>query len=231
MAYRRYWRRYWRRYYRGRYANSYAKTRMTRNFKASANNMTQGGTFNISSRQTAQCIFDTVPSTGSDNVSKSTQLNIPSAITSSAMHIQLSNVFDQYRVERLVIRIRPIGDASQTPSLTQPSLLFTAVDRSGFNANATIDQYRTYGSYKETQISGAKDISPTHTVYVSQSNLVEWTTWSDTKSMVSFPSVALGVFFAHLPANTIVNLAVEFDFQIRYRGVRLDTSSVATRLQ
>lgn len=231
MAYnRRYWRRYYRRYYRGKY-NSYTKSRMTRNFKASANNMTQGGTFNISSRLTAQCVFDSIPVDGANNQSKHTLLNIPAAITQSAMHIQLSNVFDQYRVERLVIRVRPIGDNSQTPSLTQPSLLFTAVDRSGFNASATIDQFRTYGSYKETQISGAKDISPTHTVYVSQSNLVEWTTWSDTKSMVSFPSIALGVFFAHIPANITVNLAVEFDFQIRYRGVRLDTSSVATRLQ
>lgn len=226
MAYtRRYWRRYYRRYYRGKYNNSYTKTRMTRNFKASASNMTQGGTFNISMRS-----VESVAITSGQNKDNHAILPIASQITQSPMHIQLSNVFDQYRVERLAIRVRPVGDAA-SPALQQPSILYSAVDRSGFAASATIDQFRTYGSYKETQISGAKDVSPTHTVYVSQSNLVEWSTWSDTKSMVSFPSVALGVFFAYLAANTTVKLSVEYDLQIRYRGVRLDTSAVATRVQ
>lgn len=223
--YRRYWRRYWRRYYRGRYMNSAAKTRMTRNFKASANNMTQGGTFNISMRS-----VETVPVSQGTNKEAHAILPIAASITRSPMHIQLSNVFDQYRVERIAIRVRPIGDAS-APALQQPSILYSAVDRSGFADSATLEQFRTYGSYKETQISGAKDVSPVHSVFVSQSNLVEWSTWSDSKSMVNFPTVVMGVFFAYLAADTSVKLSVEYDLQIRYRGVRLDTSAVATRVQ
>lgn len=94
MAYgRRYYRRMYRRYYRRKYG-SYAKTRMTRNFKSSALNMTQGGTFNVSVN-----IPKHLALTKTDNTAYGHEpLNIPAIITGSDMHKYLSNVFDQYRV-------------------------------------------------------------------------------------------------------------------------------------
>ena len=193
---------------------------MTRNFKASASNMTQGGTFNISAHNVLPV---DVPS--GTNTDKHGSIPVATWIAGSDMHKYLSYVFDQYRIERVVIRCRPIGDSS-APALQQPSILYSCIDRSGFENNVTITSLRTYGSYKETAISGAKDVSPVHTIYMSQSSLVEWTTWTDSKKTCTFPACIAGVFFAFLGANSTVNLSIEIDAQIRYRGVRLDTSQV-----
>lgn len=217
MAYgRRYWRRYWRRYYRGRYS-SYGKTKMSKNFKASASNMTQGGTFNISVRFEDSVILN-------NEAAKNKEIDIGGKIAASDMHTYLSNVFDQYRIEKLTIRLKPIGDNSAT--ITNPAVLFTAMDRTSFANGTTMAQIRTYGSYKETMISGSKDISPTHVCYIGQSNLVEWSTYTDTKNKASFPHLVWGVNYAS--AETITtSVSVEIDAMVRYRGVRLDTRAVS----
>lgn len=212
------WRRYWKRYYRRRYGTSFSKTRTTRNFKASAQNMTQGGTFNISVR-----MDDHLDVTSSSKFAFK-PLDVSGSIKTSPMHQALSNVFDQYRVEKVAIRIRPIGDS--TGAVLNPSILFSAVDRSGFSPSAAIETIRTYGSYKETQITGAKDVSPVHSIYIGQTNLVEFSSYSDTKNAVSFPAVGWGCTFAALAANTTVYFSIELDCQIRYRGVRYDNTSV-----
>lgn len=224
MAYgRRYWRRYYRRYYRGKY-NSYGKMRMSRNFKASASNMTQGGTFNVSAHKEVNLDLP-APQTGTTSTFNYDKLDIPAIIASSDMHAYLSNVFDQYRVDRLAIRIRAVGN--DDTGIVNPSMLFSAVDRTDFANNLPLSTIRTYGSYRESQISGAKDISPTHTVYISQSNLVEWSTYTDTKNRVSFPCVLYGVAFASATQAITVSVSIEIDAQIRYRGVRLDTRQVS----
>jgi len=213
---RRYWRRYYRRYYRNKW-NSYGKTRMSRNFKASANNMTQGGTFNISVRFEDSVVL-------ANQAANNKPIDIANKIAASDMHTYLSNVFDQYRVEKLTIRLKPLGDTAA--NLSNPCILFTAMDRTGFANNIPMSQIRTYGSYKETLVSGAKDISPTHVCYIGQSNLIEWSTYTDTKNRVTFPHLIWGVNYA--TATTITsNVSIEIDAMVRYRGVRLDTSSVS----
>ena len=223
MAYgRRFWRRYYRRYYRGRYS-SYGKTRLSRNFKASANNMTQGGTFNISVHDT-----DTVVVAANSNFGFKA-VNLPAKISGSEMHRYLSNVFDQYRVEKLNIKIRPLGDS--IASLGNPGILFTCVDRTGFAAGATLSTIKTYGSYRETMVSGSKDVSPTHYVNIGASNLIEYTTYTDTKRTVSFPNFIWGFYFGgNVSNNTTIAVSIEVDAQVRYRGVRLDTGDVSTQV-
>lgn len=223
MAYgRRYWKRYYKKYYRGRYSNSIGKTRISKVVKASAGNMTQGGTFTISAH--ADVTF-TVPQGQSDGLR---DLDIPALISGSSMHSALSNVFDQYKIEKMLIKMRPAGD--NISGLSVPSILFSVVDRSGFADTITLPTLRTYGSYKETQISGAKDISPVHYIPIGQSNLVEFSSYSDTKKMVAFPSVYAGVHFASAVGSQInVMVSCEIEAQVRYRGVRLDTSAVLTR--
>lgn len=224
MAYgRRYWRRYYRRYYRSRYGNSASKMRMSRNFKASANNMTQGGTFNISVHDTDTL---TIPTTTSGNFKA---FNLASKISASDMHRYLSNVFDQYRVEKLSIKIRPLGDS--LTSLGNPAILFTCTDRTGFAQNVDIGALKTYGSYKETMVSGSKDVSPTHYLAIGASNLVEFSTYTDTKRTVTFPTFVWGTYFAANPVNAItVGVSIEIDAMVRYRGVRLDTGDVTTQV-
>ena len=222
MAYGRRWKRYYRRYYRNRYSSA-NKLKLSRNFKASANNMTQGGTFNISVHDT-----DTVEIL-SGRAGNFKAVNLPAKISSSQMHKYLSYVFDQYRVEKLNIRIRPLGDSIAT--LGNPAILFTCVDRTGFAASADIDVIKTYGSYRETMVSGSKDVSPTHYVAIGASNLVEFSAYTDTKRTVSFPNFIWGFYFAaNVNANTTVAVSIEIDAQVRYRGVRLDTGAVSTQV-
>ena len=220
---RRYYRRYYRNYYRNKYRfSSVGKTRLSRNFKASANNMTQGGTFNISVHDT-----DTL-TIGSGNNGNFKSFNLPAKISGSSMHRYLSNVFDQYRVEKLVVRIRPLGDSLVVGN---PAILFTCVDRTGFAAGTDISTIKTYGSYKETLVSGSKDVSPTHLVGIGASNLVEYSSYTDTKRTVSFPTFVWGLYFAgNVASDTTVAVSVEIDAQVRYRGVRLDTGDVSTQV-
>lgn len=220
---RRFWRRYYRRYYRGRYSNSIGKTRISKVVKASAANMTQGGTFTISAH--ADLSF-TVPQGQSTGFST---LDIPAMISGCSMHTALSNVFDQYKVDKMLIKLRPAGDS--IAGTTQPALLFSVVDRSGFPNTVTLPTLRSYGSYKETQISGAKDVSPVHYISIGQSNLVEFGSYSDTKKMVQFPYVYAGIHFATaINQQVIIAVSCEIEAQVRYRGVRLDTSAVLTRI-
>lgn len=215
-------RRFWRRYYKGKYS-SYGKLKLSRNFKASANNMTQGGTFNISVHDTDNFTI----SSGSNFNFKS--VNLPAKISGSDMHRYLSNVFDQYRVEKLNIKIRPLGDS--IVALGNPAILFTCVDRTGFAAGTNLATIKTYGSYRETMVSGSKDVSPTHFVAIGASNLFEYTIYTDTKKTVSFPNFIWGLYYAgNVNANTTIAVSIEIDAQVRYRGVRLDTGDVSTQV-
>ena len=222
MAYGRRWRRYYRRYYKSRYSSA-NKLKLSRNFKASANNMTQGGTFNISVHTT-----DQITITATHNASFK-PFNLPSKISASEMHRYLSNVFDQYRIEKLNVKIRPLGDS--ITSLGNPAILFTCVDRTGFAAGADISTIKTYGSYRETMVSGSKDVSPTHYVAIGASNLVEFSAYTDTKRTVTFPNFIWGMYFAGNVTNNVdLAVSIEVDAQVRYRGVRLDTGAVATQV-
>lgn len=220
---RRYYRRYYRNYYRNKYRlSSVGKTRFSRNFKASANNMTQGGTFNISVHES-----DTL-SIGENRNGNFKSFNLPAKISGSSMHRYLSNVFDQYRVEKLVVRIRPLGDDLVVGN---PAILFTCVDRTGFAVGTDIDTIKTYGSYRETLVSGNKDVSPTHTVAIGASNLVEYSSYTDTKRTVSFPTFVWGLYYAGtVDDGATVAVSIEIDAQVRYRGVRLDTGDVSTQV-
>ena len=228
MAYgRSFYRRYYRGYYRRKYRNSASKIRMSRNFKASAQNMTQGGTFNISTRIN----FPITLSTGS--LTAYLELFVSRAIFNSPMHRIFSCGFDQYRVEKCSIKVRYTGnnialnDATDSADTTNPAILFSCVDRTGFQNNIPIDALRTYGSYRETQLSGARDVSPVHYVPIGQSNLVEYTTYHDSKEAAPFPHVYLGVNVPKVfSSDATYFFSVEIDSQVRYRGVRLDTSGV-----
>lgn len=226
---------YKRRYYAGRktYYKRAKTSRSVRNittsraFKASAQNMTQNGKFNVNVRTTVGLDWfgtELVPVQFSFN-----DIDVPALLAASPMHLQLSNVFDQYKIEKVTIKILPnVGPAAPAGSTTYISF-FSVVDRTGFN-NPTIDQLRSYGSYKETSWSWNDSPAP-HMVYIGQSDVVSKSTYYDTKATAAFPKVKVGGDLgAPQQSNVSWTFSVEIDAQVRYRGVRLDTSSVSTRL-
>lgn len=204
--------------------SSVGKITMSRNFKASAQNMTQNGLFNISVRNADPI---TIPQDESSNWKK---LDVPALISSSAMHRQLSNVFDQYRIEKVTIRIKPLANTKvASASTVQPFMnCFSVVDRSGLSEGLTLADLRTYASYKETVWSMNGDTPAPHSLYIGQADLVSRTEYFDSKKTAGFPTVAFGIDLG-LPGSeaTTVKFSIEIDAAVRYRGVRLDTSNVS----
>lgn len=225
---------YKRRYYAGRktYYKRAKASRSTRaistsrSFKASAANMTQNGKFNVSTKFVKTIEFSIGDS------SKFEKLDIPNYLVLSDMHRALSNVFDQYRVEKCTLKFNLLLN---NPTLQGTDIahitFFTACDRSGFAANATVGSLRTYGSYKETTWSTNGDTNPSHFVNIGQADLVSKSEYYDSKNRASFPQVVAGLDLGQaVIAAKAITITCEVDAQIRYRGVRLDTTGVLARV-
>ena len=225
-----------RRYYR-RYGNRYTsvkKLTTTPNVKASAQNMTQGGKFTVTAHMVAA--VGTASTTSSAVITAFNEgkafckLNLPNLVKKSEMHKALSNVFDQYRIDKLVLKIRDAGQSgTDVDSITLLPTLSSIVDRTGLAAGLDLTTMKSYSSYKETQLSQNGDVSPIHTVYVGASTIVEASSYFDTKNDASFPFVMLAVAFPVDDALTghgtyVRNLSIDIEAQVRYRGVRLDNS-------
>ena len=169
--------------------SSVAKITQSRNFKASAANMTQNGLFSISARSPLSL------QVAANNNATWQVLDIPAAISGSDMHRQLSNVFDQYRIEKLTIRIKPVitYDNTGVGQFSSYLAFFSVVDRSGFSNSTTIAQLRTYSSYKETSwATNGGDTPRAHVINIGQADLVSRTEYYDSKSTAKFPQVCVG---------------------------------------
>ena len=214
-------------YKRGKMSRSVRAITTSRSFKASAQNMTQNGKFNINVRTTVGLIW--AGSSGSPVQFAFNDIDVPALLAASPMHLQLSNVFDQYKIEKATIKILPnIGPAAPS-NVTSFISFFSVVDRTGFN-NPTIDQLRSYGSYKETNWSWTDSPVP-HLVYIGQSDVVSKSTYYDSKVTAVFPKIKVGGDLGASQTSSVGwTFSVEIDAQVRYRGVRLDTSQVSTRL-
>lgn len=227
MAYGRYYRYgYGRRYGYRRKARSVRAITTTRNFKASAANMTQNGLFSINVRNE---IAGNIPQGLRYGTSL---LDVPAIISQSPMHLQLSNVFDQYKIEKVAIKFRPIFNTDSIGgSNFGAQTFFTCIDRSGFSATVDLAQLQTYQSYKESNWSLTGETNMPHYVNIGQTDIVGKSSYFDSKATCTFPKVAYGVIMpTAVPNAAEFKYSVEIDAQVRYRGVRLDTSSVSTRV-
>lgn len=197
----------------------------TRAFKRSASNMTQNGLFNVN------CVVPVVlnPASmlsggqASGYMGAFSVLDVPGTIYTSAMHAALKKVFDQYRVEKVTVKIGMGANAGNIPIGT----MFTCIDRTGFDETAQMDlaTIRSYGSYKEKQTSGDGSAVSPLVVNIAQTDVVGLSLYRDTYSNVTFPKVLVGW---HAYTNTQLNavqLQIEIDAAVRYRGVRLSNKA------
>ena len=222
MAWGRYYRYYspYRKY--KRYYNSISKLNSSRNFYASSANMTQNARFNIN---VATPITLSI-STGT-NATWDIQ-DIGSLILNSNMHGALKTVFDQYRIEKVKIKITPVVIPSGLSGACTYLTIFSALDRTGFQTqNLTWNLIKTYSSYRETCWPINGDSVPPHIYKAGQSDLVEKTSYTDTFKAASFPSGLFGISINATNTGNAITLTVsiEIDAQVRYRGVRLASSS------
>lgn len=228
MPYNAYWGK--RKYYGyrkgyGKRSKSVKAVTISKAFKASAANMTQNGLFNINVKTNhTESIVEGAAFT-------TIAVDMGSMIAASPMHAQLSNTFDQYKIEKLSIKIRPTGNTvAQDANAATYITLFTAIDKSGFAAQMTLEAIRTYQSYKETVYPSNGDTTPTHYVNLGPTDIVDKSTYYDSKSKAKAPVVLIGSsLVANAPQGGVsLYYSVEVDAQVRYRGIRLDTREVTT---
>lgn len=233
------------RYYKYGYGRRYGSRSVkaltfSRAFKASAANMTQNGKFNINVRQPVSL---SVPVANSVSFSS---IDVASLVRASKMHQALSNVFDQYRIEKIKYKITPLVNTNLSSTITTSSTnsstttsssinvnklqsFFTVIDRTGFDSAATIEDLRTYASYKESTWSLNGDSVRPHYGSIGQTEVVNRSTYYDSKNLASFPKIAYGCDIGE--TNTTGNplsysYIIEIDAQVRYRGVRVDTRHI-----
>lgn len=210
--------------YKKTYSRNSKNNTISRGYKKRAYTMTSRVAFIINSRTVHTFTI------ASGNQASGGDFDVAGTIVNSDMHKQLSSVFDQYRIEKVNIKYKLLSNPATVVSGQIPHInFFTCVDRSGFNANVTLAQLRTYQSYKETSYSTTGDLGRSHYVSVGQSDLVSKSTYYDTKTKAQFPHVAHGIDVGNnVASNLDFKFSIEIDAQVRYRGVRLDTSAVST---
>ena len=209
---------------RARYNRSVKAINTSRAFKASAANMTQNGKFNVSTKFIKTIDIEAGTQYGMIDC------DIPNEIVQADMHKALSNVFDQYRVEKCTLKFNLLLNSTFTSGTPHISF-FTAVDRTGFAANATVPSIRTYGSYKETTWSLTGDSNAPHVISLGQADMVSRSEFYDTKNRAKFPQLKVGFDVAEVQLSAkAFTITCEIDAQIRYRGVRLDTTGVLARI-
>ena len=223
--------RYSTKYGKRKYYYKRAKSRSTKaistskSFKASAANMTQNGKFNVSTK------FVKTLNLAIGDANTFDPVDIANELVLADMHRQLSNVFDQYRVEKCTLKFNLLINSANINTGIGHITFFTACDRSGFAANASVGSIRTYGSYKETTWSMNGDTNPAHYVNIGQADLVSKSEYYDSKKKAAFPQVVVGIDLGEaVVAPKALTVTCEVDAQVRYRGVRLDTTGVLARV-
>lgn len=172
--------------------------------------------------------FDLTVAIGQSNVYS--QIPIDTSLTTSVMHQNMSNVYDQFRIRKITMKFQPTGTPGGNDANKLYSTFYTAMDRNGFADGVTLDMIRTYQSYKQTVYAAvASNKAPVHYVSWTNNTLFEKSRYFNTKLTPTTETVLAGV---SLPANVAgaaatFSFTVTIQYDLTYRGLRADTSAIA----
>lgn len=159
------------------------------------------------------------------------EISLGTLLTNSEMHKAMGNVYDQFRIRKITAKFVPAGTGSTTGE--QYYTFFTVLDRNGFPSPIPdVTKLQTYSSYKQTVYSNtATNKAPTHWFSIENNTLFEKSRYFSTKKVPYTTHIVAGTY---LPANTaaqrIISYSVVYNFDITYRGVRMDDSAIANEL-
>lgn len=160
--------------------------------------------------------------------SKIDLIDVGGTLRTAAMHVAMSNVYDQFRIRKVTLKFTP---ANSTVPDSAYTTFFTVFDRNGFAAGVGASALQTYSSYKQTAYSGtASNKAPVHYVSWENNTLFEKSRYYSTKMKPQAGYVAAGSGLpAPLVAGSDVKLVynISWTFDITYRGLRADSSDIA----
>lgn len=153
-------------------------------------------------------------------------IDVGNELRIAPMHVAMSNVYDQFRVRKVTLKITPASTVNSDPVYTT---FFTVFDRNGFAAGVNVASLQTYSSYKQTAYSAnATNKAPVHYVSWENNTLFEKSRYYPTKSKPQAGFIETGSSLPVAP-NAAVTLTynISWTFDITYRGLRADSSEIA----
>jgi len=151
-------------------------------------------------------------------------------LTGAAMHSAMSNVYDQFRIRKVTVKVIPTGTSAGNQVY---STFYSILDRNGFpNPLPTLATLQTYSSYKQTPYAGtASNKAPTHWVSWENNTMFEKSRYFSTKMTPLSANLIMGTY---LPSNATADVSLAYslvwNFDISYRGIRADTSAISANV-
>lgn len=155
------------------------------------------------------------------------------SLQASAMHAALTNTYDQMKIRKVVCKVTPIiSPGSDAEGDNRYFNIYSAVDRTGFDAAVTPQQLQSYQSYKSTPYSFVtSNLIKPHYIVVSQNTMLSKTAWYDSKQQYAFPQIFVGAFGdVQADGGGTVRMQLDWTFDISYRGLRYDNRALSTNI-
>lgn len=148
-----------------------------------------------------------------------------SLLTSRTVHLAMSNIWDQFKVEGVTIEYTVNGVT--TSGAINNCKLFTVTDKGTIGKNINFTQLSTYDTYKSTACAtSVSNAVPVHRVEYSDSS-----SWISTKNTPSTPTILFGIFMVpngQATYTSTISLNASFRYTVVYDKARLDNSYVQT---
>lgn len=150
-------------------------------------------------------------------------------LTSSKMHGMLSDVWDEYKIEKVELSITRQGNQTVTEEESKEVYLkfFTCFDKNRPSVNISYSQIKTMDTYHETSFSIlATNASPEHKICYMLGQK-----YSSTKSTPSLGTLTMGLASHEIFGDrTTTWWSCSFRFQVSYRVARVDTGYITTMI-
>lgn len=176
---------------------------------------------------------DFVISLDPDEITKYHITPLCGMMTRSAIHRGLSNTWDKYCIKKVVIKIIP-ANSTYTAAYDKSDYykIFTAYDITSTAPDIAFSSIKTYDSYKETVFAQlANNQIDSHMVVINTPSR-----WFSTKTTDFTNNFITGVYFTKGILDPYTGFSELFDFKLRatfqfdveYKGCRVDESYVKT---
>lgn len=168
-------------------------------------------------------------STESDESSIYESFPIACFLTSSKMHGMLSDVWDEYKIEKVELNITRQGNQRVTEENTKEEYFkfFTCFDKNRPSVNISYSQIKTMDTYHETTFSlQATNTAPIHNICYMLGQK-----YSSTKTTPSLGTLTMGLASHEIFEDRVTTWwSCSFRFQVSYRGARVDTGYITTMI-
>lgn len=148
-------------------------------------------------------------------------------LSSSKLHRELSKVWDEYKIEKINLKLHFIDNTGIGNAASRYFQLYTVWDDNETSANIKYTELATYETFKQTAFAAlATNQSPFHiTSFTPKGG------YTSTKKTPNNGSFVYGIY----SKNTFEQrheflLSIQFTFTVCYRGSRFDNSWVSTKI-